>query len=117
MSGERAAEIFAQALTAKFADSEWPYNNKYFVDSYTKSTKYIRIYSQDDPPPNWDVERPYRAQRIVHAFVDRATGAVYKPAGWKAPAKRQGQPAPDVRYENVWEALVKADRHGSYLYL
>ena len=51
----------------------------------------------------------------VHAFVDKKTGEVYKPASWKAPAKH-------VRYnllmiESREECLSKADWSGGYLYM
>jgi hypothetical protein len=48
----------------------------------------------------------------VHAFVDKKTGSVYKPAGWAQPAK-------GARYNltNDMETLkVKANWHGGYLY-
>ena len=53
-------------------------------------------------------------QRSVHAFVDKKTGEVYKPASFKAPAKH-------VRYnllvikEREW-LLEHADWAGGYLY-
>ena len=51
----------------------------------------------------------------VHAFIDRKTGEVYKPASYKAPAKH-------VRYnlniiQEREECLERADWAGSYLYL
>jgi hypothetical protein len=55
----------------------------------------------------------------VHAFVEIATGDVYKPAGWQAPAKH-------VRYrlmdDTSYTALIKAAANphafaGAYLYL
>ena len=50
----------------------------------------------------------------VHAFVDRNSGDVYKPASWKSPAKR-------VRYnlldDNSFNNCIsKADWAGGYLY-
>ena len=53
----------------------------------------------------------------VHAFVDKITGEVYKPAGWKAPAKH-------VRF-NLSNDLDRFKLHdstfvdwaGGYLYL
>ena len=51
----------------------------------------------------------------VHAFVDKKTGEVYKPASWKAPAKH-------VRF-NLLEinsrvkCFARADWAGSYLYM
>ena len=53
--------------------------------------------------------------RSVHAFVDKKTGEVYKPASWKAPAKI-------VRY-NLLEiasreqCFARADWAGGYLYV
>ena len=50
--------------------------------------------------------------RSVHAFIDKATGALYKPASWKAPAK-------DARYNLLTDLPLleqKFDPYGSYLY-
>ena len=50
----------------------------------------------------------------VHAFVDKSTGELYKPASWKAPAK-------DVRFDlriigqREW-VLENCDWAGGYLY-
>ena len=113
MTGEHAALIFAQGLTAKFADSEWPYNQEFSADLSGK--KYIRIVNEGCPAPEGATGNLYNRQRMCHAYVDRATGAVYKSAGWSGgPAKVKG--VPDVRFPNVWEALVVADRNGGYLY-
>lgn len=54
-------------------------------------------------------------QRSVHAFVDKKTGDVYKPASWKSPAKY-------VRYnlldaDSCDECLKRADWSGGYLYM
>ena len=51
----------------------------------------------------------------VHAFVNKQTGEVYKPASWKSPAKH-------VRYnlsiiEDRKRCFDNADWAGSYLYL
>ena len=53
--------------------------------------------------------------RSVHAFVDKKTGEVYKPASFTAPAKH-------VRYnllsiESREKCFERADWSGSYLYL
>ena len=48
----------------------------------------------------------------VHAFVDKKTGLVYKPAGWAQPAK-------GARYNltcDMETLKVKANWHGGYLY-
>jgi len=52
--------------------------------------------------------------RSIHAFVDKKTGEVYKPASWKAPAKH-------VRFNLCIMSdreylLENADWAGSYLY-
>ncbi|UNH61122.1 hypothetical protein SSZBM1_5 [Synechococcus phage S-SZBM1] len=54
-------------------------------------------------------------QRSVHAFIDKQTGNVYKPASWKSPAKH-------IRYnlldDNSRELCYsKCDWSGAYLYL
>ena len=81
-----------------------------------KGRKYLKIVQQqyDDMGPNPTNE--YR-DGSVHAFIDRETGDVYKPAGWAKPAKH-------VRYN----LLERSDRNflfdyknvgwaGGYLYM
>ena len=78
--------------------------------------KYLKIVQQqyDDMGPNPSYK--YR-DGSVHAFIDRETGDVYKPAGWAKPAKH-------VRYN----LLERSDRNflfdyknvgwaGGYLYM
>jgi len=51
----------------------------------------------------------------VHAFIDKNTGEVYKPASWKSPAKHVRY---DLRIINQREqCLARADWAGGYLYL
>ena len=57
----------------------------------------------------------YKSQRVeqrsVYCFIDRESGAVYKPASWKSPAK-------GVRFyvEQLVETPLMCDRFGSFLY-
>ena len=86
---------------------------KYIVK---KGRKYLKIVNQqfDDMGPN--PTNQYR-DGSVHAFIDRETGDVYKPASWNKPAKH-------VRYN----LLERKDREflfdyknvgwaGGYLYM
>ena len=51
----------------------------------------------------------------VHAFIDKHTGEVYKPASWRSPAKHVRY---DLRIINQrQECLKRADWAGGYLYL
>ena len=57
----------------------------------------------------------YTPQESVHAFIDRKTGDVFKPASWRGPAK-------GIRYNllddsSYAECLNRADWAGGYLYL
>ena len=49
--------------------------------------RYYKIVQQEFE--TWEKSRNYGkyADRSVHAFVDKETGDVYKPASWSAPAK------------------------------
>jgi hypothetical protein len=71
-------------------------------------TKYYKIIQVDNPGLRYQ-------SRSVHAFVDRQTGAVYKPASFRAPAKH-------VRYNllddaSFQECLKRANYTGGYLYM
>ena len=51
----------------------------------------------------------------VHAFVDKTTGEVYKPASWRAPAKHVRF---DMRDQNQREYMyANCDWAGGYLYM
>ena len=50
----------------------------------------------------------------IHAFIDKQTGSVYKPASVKAPAK--GQRYNVLSIESREQMFEKATWHGSYLY-
>ena len=76
--------------------------------------KYIKIIQQD-----YDTFRDRNEYRDagVHAFVDRNTGEVYKPASWKSPAKIVRY---DLRIISDREKLHDprfTDWAGGYLYL
>ena len=51
----------------------------------------------------------------VHAFVDKKTGDVFKPAGWQGPAKYARYNLLDETSYQI--ALSRADWAGGYLYL
>ena len=91
------AETFAQLLNEKFAGGDKWTTNKFTVMA---GRKYDRIVQ----------ETQEGSHRSVHAFVERATGHVFKSAGWPAPAK-------GVRFTSVQDAALNADLYGSYLYM
>ena len=79
--------------------------------------RYYKIVQQEFE--TWEKSRNYGkyADGSVHAFVDKETGDVYKPASWKAPAKHirfSFQNVEDLKFllnpDNVGWA-------GGYLYL
>lgn len=90
------SEKFVALLTEKFKDHS-EFTCKAF--SVMPGRKYDRIVAAT----------PDGRNRHVHAFVERATGAVLKSAGWATPT-------PGVRYTTVERAANHADPHGSYLY-
>ena len=74
---------------------------KFYIES---GRKYHKIIMETDS-----------GSRSVHAFVDKKTGEVYKPASFKAPAKIVRY---DLRLIEQREWLLEhADWSGSYLYV
>lgn len=83
-----------------------PNKHFYTVEEGSKYLKVIRNMGTREAPSN---------SRTVFFFADKVTGDVFKPAGWKAPAK-------GVRFnlldpESLARMTEKADRHGSFLYM
>ena len=76
--------------------------------------KYIKIIQQDYD--TFQDRNEYR-DGSVHAFVDRLTGEVYKPASWKSPAKHVRY---DLRIIKEREYVLNPDNcgwAGGYLYM
>ena len=82
---------------------------------------YNRRYPDSSNPVRFEVNSGRKYLKInqinggVHAFVNKETGEVFKPASYKAPAKH-------VRYDlrrikQRHECFSNADWAGSYLYL
>ena len=92
--------------------------NLYKFD-YEVGKKYIKVFFLEYQESNDYYNRPagYRAGS-VHAFIDKQTGEVYKPASWKAPAKKHVRF--DFRLIKDREFLFNpknTDWAGGYLYM
>ena len=82
--------------------------NFYSVLTYDVAKKYIKVWQSDC----YDgVVREDRSRRCF-MFIDKETGAVYKPASYKAPAK-------GIRFylESLVENPEIVDPYGSFLYI
>ena len=82
---------------------------------------YDRRYPDSSNPVRFEVDSGRKYLKInqidggVHAFVNKETGEVFKPASWKAPAKHVRY---DLRLINDRErCFSNADWAGGYLYL
>ena len=79
---------------------------------YYEGKKYLKVVREE-----YDETNDRWRDTTVHAFINRATGEVYKPASWKAPAKH-------VRF-NLSNDLDRQSLHdpnfvgwaGGYLYM
>ena len=98
----RYSEMLCEALLTDFNRQHKrgnPY--KFYIES---GRKYHKLIMETES-----------GSRSVHAFVDKKTGEVYKPASFKAPAKH-------VRYNLLSEisrekCYARADWAGGYLYI
>ena len=82
---------------------------------------YDRNYGKSNANYKFEIQTGRKYHKIcaknqgVHAFVDKQTGQVYKPASWKSPAKHVRY---DLRLIKAREHLcAHADWAGGYLYL
>jgi len=84
-------------------------------------SNYDNRYPDSPNPVRFEIETGRKYLKInqlnggVHAFIDKQTGEVYKPASWRGPAKI-------VRYDlrvinDRARCLANADWAGGYLYL
>ena len=80
---------------------------KFYIES---GRKYHKIIMETDGGAN-----RLGPSRSVHAFVDKKTGEVYKPASFKAPAKIVRYNL--LRIESREQCFERADWAGGYLYI
>ena len=98
----RVREWTEQLVEALKADYQRKYPNAHFDKEYEIETgrKYLKINQLNGG---------------VHAFIDKQTGEVYKPASWRGPAKIVRY---DLRIINERaNCLARADWAGGYLYV
>ena len=82
---------------------------------------YDRRYPNSSDPVRFSVELGRKYWKInqsnggVHAFVDRNTGEVYKPASWRGPAKIVRYDLRVIREREL--CMLNADWAGGYLYV
>lgn len=77
-----------------------------YLLKYEVAKKYIKVW-------RYDVYNGLiREGRSIFMFIDKETGAVYKPANYKAPAK-------GIRFfiESLAESPEVVDPYGSFLYI
>ena len=74
--------------------------------------KYHKIIQQD-----FDTFRDRNEYRdgSVHAFINKKTGEVFKPASWKSPAKHVRYDLRIIKEREI--CLARADWAGGYLYM
>ena len=81
---------------------------------YTEGKKYFKVVRE-----TFDTfqDRNEWKDSTVHAFVDRVTGEVYKPAGWKAPAKHVRFDMRIITHREFLHNPKNVGWAGGYLYL
>ena len=104
-------EARIDALIDKLTEN---YNKNYhsndLVFDVVRGTKYYKLIQRNLKRNGLGTEHG-----SVHAFIHRQSGAVYKPASWKAPAKHvRYNLLDDVSFETC---LHNADWAGGYLYM
>lgn len=120
------AERYAEALETKFnldsiakADAKgvtYYYHHKFWVE---KGQKFDRIVCQSGMADPARGEEMRAHQTFVHAFVEKATGALVKADGYRKPAKWAGGTILASKYNLVTDfdsTVALADSSGGYLY-
>ena len=78
----------------------------------TTGKKYHKITQQD-----WDDRTEDYRGGGVHAFVDKKTGEVYKPASWKSPAKHVRYDMRIINQRQMLHDPTYTGWAGGYLYM
>jgi hypothetical protein len=101
---------------------ELSYNEamEFFLELVTENSNlHYKTHLNILTPPTYTIKSGHKYDKVtkgssVYCFVEKATGNVYKPAGWRAPYTKGNNPVRGnifnmTSYEN-------ADPYGSWLY-
>ena len=104
---ERNNSEYHEKCLEQIRNGTYDYGMSFYI---VEGRKYLRIETETNVNHDGSVK-----QKSIHAFVNKYTGEVYKPATWKSPAKH-------VRYnlmdkQSREQCYRNADWAGSYLYL
>ena len=105
----------AKALIQKYSEMMCEALILDFKGVNNSKTDDYKFYIESGRKYNKIIMETGAGSRSVHAFIDKNTGEVYKPASWKAPAKI-------IRFRLLDEAsrelmFSRIDWSGSYLYV
>ena len=107
----RYSEMLCEALLQDYKDR----NKSCFYSRNNGGTSDYKFYIESGRKYHKLIMETNGNSRSVHAFVDKNSGAVYKSASWKAPAK-------GIRYNLLddtsrEECFARCDWAGGYLYM
>jgi hypothetical protein len=107
----RYSEMLCEALLQDYKDR----NKSCFYSRNNGGTSDYKFYIESGRKYHKLIMETNGNSRSVHAFVDKNSGAVYKSASWKAPAK-------GIRYNLLddtsrEECFARCDWSGGYLYM
>ena len=114
-------------------EQRFPENTKYYQErveeiengtanlykfDYSVGKKFIKVFNLQYQESNdyYNRKAGYRAGS-VHAFVNKQTGEVYKPASWKAPAKHVRFDLRIIREREFLHNPKNVDWAGGHLYM
>lgn len=91
------------------------YHNQKLAEIREGTYEYRIGFDVEETRKYYKIVKNQSGSNSVHAFVDKETGAVYKPASWRAPAKGARFNLLDTNSRE--ECYRRADWSGGYLYL
>ena len=118
-SFDGAMDVFCQKLEKDATEYINGFNH---IDSVTfrqdGGVKYIKVkYFQTNVETNHETGVKTlvgRKRGSIHCFVERTTGDIYKPAGWKSPYTKGKNCVRGNIYDTT--TFEKTDMHGGWLY-
>ena len=118
-SFNEAMNIFCEKLTKNVKPQVDRFSHMHSVTfGVGGGRKYIKVkYFTDKYETNWETnEKKVLVDKngSIHCFVEKQTGDIFKPAGWKAPYLKGNNAIRGNIYDS--STFQKTDLHGGWLY-